>query len=71
MYKRQDWKFDTVMEILKTFQNDGNLAKISEVGITENNTYRIITKNNVVMTVSDLDKMCIRDRRCSTGMMCI
>lgn len=43
------------MEILKTFQNDGNLAKISEVGITENNTYRIITKNNVVMTVSDLD----------------
>lgn len=50
-----DWKFDTVMEILKTFQNDGNLAKISEVGITENNTYRIITKNNVVMTVSDLD----------------
>ena len=50
-----DWKFDTVMEILKTFQNDGNLAKISEVGITENNTYRIITKNNVVMTVADLD----------------
>lgn len=49
------WKCETVMEILKIFQNDGNLEKISEIGVTENNTYRLITKNNVVMTVSDLD----------------
>lgn len=50
-----DWKFDTVMNILRSFEKDDVLSKISEVGITSDNTYRIITKNNVIMTVKDYD----------------
>ncbi|MDO4288891.1 MAG: FtsQ-type POTRA domain-containing protein [Eubacterium sp.] len=50
-----DWKYDTVMELLKIFKNDGNLSKISEIGITENNDYKIITKNNVIIHLKDLD----------------
>lgn len=49
------WKYDTVMALLKIFKTDGNLSKISEIGITENNDYKIITKNNVIIHLKDLD----------------
>ncbi|MEG0811381.1 MAG: FtsQ-type POTRA domain-containing protein [Eubacterium sp.] len=52
---KPDWKFDTVMTILNVFQKDGNLAKISEIGTTAENTYKIISKNNVVFEIKDIE----------------
>ncbi len=49
------WKFQSVMDMLKALEKDGSLSKISEINVTEDNTYKIITKNNVVMTVSDYE----------------
>ena len=47
------WRFDTVMNILKDLKNDGNLAKISEMRMTDVNTYEIVTKNGTVFILWD------------------
>jgi len=47
------WRFDTVMNILKNLQDNGNLNKISEVRMTDNNTYEIVTKNGTILIVWD------------------
>ncbi|MBC3899577.1 FtsQ-type POTRA domain-containing protein [Acetobacterium malicum] len=47
------WRFDTVMNILKDLKNDGNLGKISEVRMTDVNTYEIVTKNGTVFILWD------------------
>lgn len=47
------WRFDTVMNILKNLQDHGNLNKISEVRMTDNNTYEIVTKNGTILIVWD------------------
>ncbi|URN83662.1 cell division protein FtsQ/DivIB [Acetobacterium wieringae] len=47
------WRFDTVMNILKDLKSDGNLAKISEVRMTDVNTYEIVTKNGTVIILWD------------------
>lgn len=47
------WRFDTVMNILKDLKNDGNLTKISEVRMTDVNTYEIVTKNGTVFILWD------------------
>lgn len=49
------WRFDTVLNILKDFQDQGNLSKISEVRMTDNNTYEIVTKNGTILIVWDYD----------------
>ncbi|WP_303868982.1 cell division protein FtsQ/DivIB [Acetobacterium wieringae] len=49
------WRFDTVMNILKDLKSDGNLAKISEVRMTDVNTYEIVTKNGTVIILWDYD----------------
>lgn len=52
---KPEWKYETVMSILRIFKEDGSLSKISEIGITENNDYKIITKNNVIIHFKDLE----------------
>lgn len=47
------WRFDTVMNILKDLKNDGNLGKISEVRMTDVNTYEIVSKNGTVFILWD------------------
>ncbi|HEY5537655.1 MAG TPA: FtsQ-type POTRA domain-containing protein [Acetobacterium sp.] len=47
------WRFDTVMNILKNLQDHGYLNKISEVRMTDNNTYEIVTKNGTILIVWD------------------
>lgn len=47
------WRFDTVMNILKDLRNDGNLGKISEVRMTDVNTYEIVTKNGTIFILWD------------------
>ena len=49
------WRFDIVMYILKELDAQGNLEKISEVRITLDNNYEIVTKNGTVITVWDFD----------------
>ncbi|MEO1815388.1 MAG: FtsQ-type POTRA domain-containing protein [Acetobacterium sp.] len=47
------WRFDTVMNLLRDLKNDGNLGKISEVRMTDVNTYEIVTKNGTVFILWD------------------
>nr|WP_320024847.1 FtsQ-type POTRA domain-containing protein [uncultured Acetobacterium sp.] len=47
------WRFDTIMNILKDLRNDGNLGKISEVRMTDVNTYEIVTKNGTIFILWD------------------
>jgi len=47
------WRFDTVMNLLRNLKNDGNLGKISEVRMTDVNTYEIVTKNGTVFILWD------------------
>ena len=47
------WRFDTIMNILKDLKNDGNLGKISEVRMTDVNTYEIVTKNGSIFILWD------------------
>lgn len=49
------WRFDTVMNILKDLEDSGGLEKISEVRMTENNTYEIVTKNGTIFSFWDYD----------------
>lgn len=49
------WRFDTVLNILKDFQDQGNLSKISEVRMTDHNTYEIVTKNGTILIVWDYE----------------
>ena len=47
------WRFDTVMNILKDLRDDGNLGKVSEVRMTNVNTYEIVTKNGTIFVLWD------------------
>jgi Cell division septal protein len=47
------WRFDTIMNILRDLKKDSNLEKISEVRMTEVNTYEIVTKNGTVFILWD------------------
>lgn len=47
------WRFQTVINILTDLENHGNLSKISEIRMTENNTYEIVTKNGTILVVWD------------------
>lgn len=47
------WRFDTIMNILRDLKKDNNLEKISEVRMTEVNTYEIVTKNGTVFILWD------------------
>jgi len=47
------WRFDTIMNILKDLKDDDNLDKISEVRMTNVNTYEIVTKNGTVFILWD------------------
>ena len=49
------WRFDTVMNILKELADRGYLVKISEIRMTENNTYEIVTKNGTIFSFWDYD----------------
>ncbi|WP_296557765.1 FtsQ-type POTRA domain-containing protein [uncultured Acetobacterium sp.] len=49
------WRFDTIMNILRDLKNDNNLEKISEVRMTEVNTYEIVTKNGTIFILWDYD----------------
>lgn len=49
------WRFDIIMYILKELDSRGNLEKISEIRLTSDNNYEIVTKNGSVITVWDLD----------------
>ncbi|KNZ43265.1 cell division protein FtsQ/DivIB [Acetobacterium bakii] len=49
------WRFDTIMNILKDLQDNSKLNKISEVRMTDNNTYEIVTKNGSILIVWDYD----------------
>ena len=46
---------DIIVEMLRTFKNNGLLNRISEVSLKSDNTYRIITVDGTVFTVKDLD----------------
>ncbi|MDD2414435.1 MAG: FtsQ-type POTRA domain-containing protein [Eubacteriaceae bacterium] len=50
-----EWKFSMATNILEQLKNDGYLAKISELNCTEQNSFKIITKNNLNIEVKDLD----------------
>ncbi|MGI6108260.1 MAG: cell division protein FtsQ/DivIB [Eubacteriaceae bacterium] len=49
------YKFDNIVNMLKTFESNGLLNRISEISLQQDNTYRIITKDNTVITVKDTD----------------
>lgn len=49
------WRFDTIMNILKDLKADGYLNKISEVRMTNVNSYEIVTKNGTVFMLWDYD----------------
>lgn len=49
------YKLEQVLTILKLFENSGLLDTLSEISLTPENTYRIITKNGVVFTVKDYE----------------
>lgn len=49
------WRFDTIMNILKDLKDDDNLGKVSEVRMTNVNTYEIVTKNGTVFILWDYD----------------
>lgn len=49
------WRFDIVNYILKELDSRGNLEKISEIRLTLDNNYEIVTKNGSVITVWDFD----------------
>ncbi|MGV8905350.1 MAG: cell division protein FtsQ/DivIB [Acetobacterium sp.] len=49
------WRFDTVMNVLKNLEKRGNLNKISEIRMTDYNTYEIVTKNGTILIVWDYD----------------
>lgn len=48
-------KIDTVVTILNTIESENNLGKISEIGILKDGSFRMITKNGVVINFSNLD----------------
>ncbi|MGL4606835.1 MAG: cell division protein FtsQ/DivIB [Eubacteriaceae bacterium] len=47
------WRFETVKNILEDLKKHGNLSKISEVRMTTDNTYELVTKNGTVLVVWD------------------
>lgn len=47
------WRFDTVMNMLKDLKADNNLNKISEVRMTDVNTYEIVSKNGTIFILWD------------------
>ncbi|MBC3795839.1 cell division protein FtsQ/DivIB [Acetobacterium tundrae] len=47
------WRFDTVMNVLIDLKDSGYLEKISEVRMTDNNTYEIVTKNGTIFSFWD------------------
>jgi cell division protein FtsQ len=49
------WRFNIVLRILNELNAQGFLAKISEIRITTDNSYEILTKNGTVFTVWDYD----------------
>jgi cell division protein FtsQ len=49
------WRFNIVLRILNELNAQGFLAKISEIRITADNTYEILTKNGTIFTVWDYD----------------
>lgn len=46
-------KIDTITTVLTDLESEGNLSKISELGVTGDGDYRLITKNNVVLRFRD------------------
>jgi cell division protein FtsQ len=48
-----EWRFDTVTTILKDLKDYENLDKISEIRMTVDNTYEIVTKNGTIFIVWD------------------
>lgn len=51
------YKFEQILDMLKLFQNNDLLGKLSQISISEDNSYRIITKNGVVFTIKDLTNL--------------
>lgn len=49
------WRFDIVMYILKELELQGNLDKISEIRLTADNNYEIVTKSGTVIKVWDYE----------------
>lgn len=50
-----DWKCAEILKMLGIFRHSGYTDKVSEIIATTSNTYKIITKNNVVFVISDYD----------------
>lgn len=48
-----DYKFDAAVKMLRLFERNHLLDQLSEINLTKNNDYRIITKNGVAFTVKD------------------
>ncbi len=49
------YKFTNILEILRIFKNNNLLGEISEVSITPENLYRIITRQDSEIIVKDLE----------------
>lgn len=51
------YKFDQIIRMLTLFEQNNLLSQLSQVSVTNENTYRIITKNGVVFTVKDFSNL--------------
>jgi len=50
-----EWRSAMAFSILNKLNEDGRLSKISELNCTQNNSFKLITKNNVTIDVKDVD----------------
>lgn len=50
-------KYLQILNILKLFEKSDLLNQLSEISLTKDNNYKIITKNGVVFTVKDMDNL--------------
>ena len=51
------YKFEQILNMLQLFKQNNQLNELSEISLTENNNYRIITKKGVVFTVKNFNNL--------------
>ncbi len=52
-----NYKFEQILNMLKLFEQNNLLGQLSEISLTKDNNYRIITKRGVVFTVKNFSNL--------------
>lgn len=54
---KPEYKFQQIVDMLKLFESNDLLNKLSQISLAEDNSYKIISKNGVVFTVKDFSNL--------------